>query len=119
MFPDSEIVKLFSMGPDKLRYVVNHRLAPHFQQILKDNVSQSDCFVMLFDESVNDVTQTCKMDLMIRYWGDGDKKVKVRFWDSRFHGHATYADLLENFNDAVTCLNLSKMFHVSMDGPSV
>jgi hypothetical protein len=119
MFPDSQIVKLFSMGPDKLRYVVNHGLAPYFHQILKEELSKTDCYVVIFDESMNDVTQNCEMDLLVRYWDNDDNKVKVRFWGSRFLGHATHTDLLENFNDAVSSLNLTKMLQVSMDGPKV
>ena len=43
----------------------------------------------------------------------------VRYWDSRFLGHAAHKDLLEHFNSALEGIDLSKIIQVSMDGPSV
>ena len=58
MFPDSHIATGFSMSSSKVSYIINHGLAPHFKQISKDGVGKSDCYVVSFDESLNDVTQT-------------------------------------------------------------
>ena len=77
MFPDSNIASAFSMAPTKVLYVINHGLATHFKQILKDGITKSDCYVVSFDESLNDITQTCQMDILIRYW-DSNDSVKVR-----------------------------------------
>ena len=119
MFSDSDIAKEFSMGADKLRYVVNQRIAPYFHKILKEEVSACSCCVIIFDESLNDVTQSSQMDVLVRFWDNSSNNVKVRFWDSSFLGHARHSDLLEHFNKSICTLNLSKMLQVSMDGPSV
>ena len=120
MFPDSAIAKSFTLGRQKMAYVTSHGLAPYFKEILKDRVITSDsCFVISFDESLNDVTQKSEMDLLIRYWDTVDQEVKVRFWDAKFLGHATHQDLLATFNEATGSLNMSKMIQLSMDGPAV
>ena len=44
MFPDSNVASAFSMAPTKVSYVINHGLATHFKQILKDGITKSDCY---------------------------------------------------------------------------
>ena len=56
------------MGANKIAYILNFGIAPYFQEELKGQLVKSDCFVSSFDESLNDVTQICQMDLMVRYW---------------------------------------------------
>ena len=119
MFPDSEIAKEFKMGANKIAYILNFGIASYFQEELKGQLEKSDCFVSSFDESLNDVTQTCQMELMVRYWDINWNKVKVRYWNSKFLGHTTHTDLLHHFNDAFSGLDMSKMIQVSMDGPTV
>ena len=104
------------MGPDKLMYVVNHRLYPYFKDLLKEDLLQSPFLVILFDESLNDVLQKSEMDFFMRYWDNNARKVKVRFFDSRFLGHTTHQDLLHNFDDALKDVDSSKVLQVSMDG---
>ena len=53
-----------------------------------------------FDESLNDITQTCQMEILIRYWDINDN-VKVRYWRYSFLGHSTHSDLLKHFNESV------------------
>ena len=55
------------------------------------------------------------MDILLRYWDNIAKMVKVRFWNSLYLGHATHKDLLEGFNSSVSGLDLSKMIQLSMD----
>ena len=118
MFPNSNVASAFSMAATKVSYVINHGLATHFKQILKDGITKSDCYVVSFDESLNDITQTCQMDILIRYW-DSNDSVKVRYWTSSFLGHSTHSDLLKHFNESLSGLDLSKMLQVSVDGPAV
>ena len=74
MFPDS-----------KMQYgLINHGLAPYFKSLLLDSLKKSDIYVYSFDESLNYVTQTCEMDLYIRYWDIIDNQVSVRYQDLRF-----------------------------------
>ena len=58
------------------------------------------------------------MDIVVRYF-DTDSKVVVRYLDSSFLGYGTHLDILRDFNEAAANLNPSKIFQVSMDGPSV
>ena len=119
MFSDSEIAKSFKLGADKLKYSVNYGLAPYFKSILETNVKNSDCYVILFDESLNDITQNCEMDLIIRYFDSVENRVNVRYWDSSFFGHGTHQDLLIQFENALRGLKPSHMYQLLMDGPSV
>jgi hypothetical protein len=43
----------------------------------------------------------------------------VRYWNSSFFGHATHLDLIREFSKAIEELDKSKMYQISMDGPSV
>ena len=72
-----------------------------------------------FDESFNHKTQSCQMDLLIRFWNDSKYQVDVRYWDSAFLGHSTAKDLLHHFTDMINELDLLRMVQVSMDGPKV
>ena len=106
------------MAPTKVSYIINHGLATHFKQILNDGITKLDCYIMLLDESLNDTTHTCQMDILIRHW-DSNDNVKVRYWKSSFLEHSTHSDLLKHFNESLPGLDLGKMFQVSMDGPAV
>ena len=70
MFPDSDIAKSFKLGPDKLRYETNFGIAPYFKSCLMSQVKDSEAFVISFDESLNDVTQNCEMDIIIRFFNN-------------------------------------------------
>ena len=111
MFPDSRIAKSFQSGPYKLDYICNFGLAPFLKTILK--LKKSEHFVISYDESMNEVTQKCQMDVLIRYFDEDDKQVKLRYLDSHFLGHLTNVDLFEQFTNAV---NPNR---IQMDGPNV
>ena len=68
---------------------------------------------------MNEVTQNCQMDVLIRYFDEDDKQVKVRYLDSRFLGHSTNVNLFAQFTNAVNELNLNRILQISMDGPIV
>ena len=119
MFSDSNIVESFALGADKLHYLITYGIAPYFYDLLKGSVNNSDCYTVLFDESLNRISQTCQMEILLRYWDNIAKMVKVWFWNSSYLGHATHKDLLEGFNSSVSDLYLSKMIQLLMDGPNV
>ena len=100
MFPDSNVASAFSMASTKVSYVINHGLATHFKQILKDGITKTDCYVVSFHESLNDIIQTCQMDILSRYW-DSNDTVKVSYWASSLLGHSTHFDLLKHFNESL------------------
>lgn len=94
MFPTSDAVQQFSCGKDKTGYTVKYGLAPYFKGILvKDLKSQP--MTLLFDESLNKVTQRKQLDLHVRLWDCN--YVKTRFFGSAFLGHSTADDLLSHF----------------------
>ena len=94
MFRDSKIFKSFEFGATKLKYVINFGIAPYFRDILYNHLQKSDCFVISFDESLNDYTQmgewifiNCQMDILIRYFDHVENRMKVGYVDSKFFGH--------------------------------
>ena len=95
MFPDSNISKRYQMGADKIRYLVRWGLAPYFKDKLVIDVNRSKFLSVGFNESLNQVTKTCEMDIAARFWDVN--RVKVRYWDSSFMGHTTANDLLQHF----------------------
>ena len=79
VFPDSKIASSFSMARTKTMYVINRGLATYIKSLLLDSLKISDIYVYLFDESLNDITQSCEMDLYIRYWNVIDNQVSVKY----------------------------------------
>ena len=61
MFPDSQIAQKMWLEANKLKYMVNHGIAPYVNYILRDEMRKSDWYAVLFDESMNDITQTSEM----------------------------------------------------------
>ena len=47
--------------------VINHGLAPCLKSLLKTSIDRSDIFSFLFDESLNEATQTSEMDVYVRF----------------------------------------------------
>ena len=59
------------------------------------------------------------MDINIRFWSKAKKEACVRFFDSKFLGHATANDLLASFNEIINTIDSgNKMIQISMDGLS-
>ena len=50
------------MGPTKLRYFVNFGIASYFKSVLIESIKQSLRHIVSFEESLNDMTQSCEMD---------------------------------------------------------
>ena len=101
MFTDSNIAKSITVGVDKMRYVVNFGIAPVFKSILIDSVKKAEVFVALFDESLNEQTQSCEMDILIRCFDDIERFVSYRF---------VFSSALKEFDG-------NKLLQISMDGP--
>ena len=97
MFPDSKCVKLFSLGPDKMRYSCNFGLAPYFRKLLHEKLDKSEIHVLSFDESLNNSNQKCQMDLIAWYWDVDEQRVKVKYYKSSYLGHTTHAKSSQSF----------------------
>ena len=119
MFPDSRIAKSFNLARTKSMYTVTHGLAPYFKAVLVSTREKSDVHLYSFEESLNDVTQTCEMDLYVRFWESVSNRVKTRYFGSSFLGHTTLQDLCSHFIDVTKDLNSTRLYQISMDGPSV
>ena len=57
----------FNLACTKSMYVINHGHSPFFKSMLNDSLQKSNIHVFCFDESLSEVTQTCAMDMYIRY----------------------------------------------------
>ncbi|PIK52261.1 hypothetical protein BSL78_10820 [Apostichopus japonicus] len=119
MFPDSQIAKQFSCGEKKCAYLTCFGLAPHFKEELIKLLKNEDNYVVLFDESMNAVTQSKQLDVHVRAWNTNKLLVESRYYNSVFMGHGTAADMMMHFRDAVEGLEIPKIFQISMDGPNV
>ena len=119
MFPDSKIAASFSIARTKSMYAINHGIDPYFKSLLLSILSQSNIHVYSFDESLNNITQTCEMDLYVRYWDIACSQVKVWYFESSFLGHGTSLDTLGHFSRITKDLSASHLYQVSMDGPNV
>lgn len=93
MFPDSDIAKTFTCGPDKTAYIAKFGLAIHIKGELVSKVNKSP-FVLVFDESLNETTETKQLDVHVRFWNEG--QVQSRYLGSQFMGHSTAQDLLSH-----------------------
>ena len=58
------------------------------------------------------------MELLLKYFDTLENKIKLRYWDSRFLGHASHQDLLKNFFDSTISFDPNRLFQTSMNGPS-
>ena len=77
MFPDSKIAQNVQLSTDKLKDICIFGMAPDFKDVLEEMLKKSDLYVICFDESLDDVRQTCQMDVLIRYFDSVDRKVKM------------------------------------------
>ena len=77
MFPDSKIAKDMRLCADKVKCVINFGIAPVFKNALTESIKKSEFNVVSFDESLNDSTQNCEMNVLIRYFGADDNKIKT------------------------------------------
>ena len=67
MFPNSNIAKMITLNRTKSMCAVNHGLAPFFKSALMSDLQKSGIHTYPFDESLNEVTQTCEMHLHFCY----------------------------------------------------
>ena len=62
-------------------------------------------YAISFGESLNRVLQSEHRDVIIHFWDYQENQVCSRYFDSRFLGHATAQDLLENLKSSLDKLN--------------
>ena len=74
MFLDSKIASSFQLSKTNCSYFINYELAPHFKELLSQDVKVCPFFVLSFGESLNEFIQKEQMDLQIRYWDNTQKR---------------------------------------------
>ena len=117
MFPDSTIAQGMRLGKDKLRYNITHGIAPYFRQQLISDLTAAHYFVVLFDESMNKISQKGQMDIYIRYLKA--EKVLTRYLTSVFLLRAKSENLIDAFHEGTVELAKEKIIQIGMDGPQV
>ncbi|PIK59480.1 hypothetical protein BSL78_03552 [Apostichopus japonicus] len=93
-------------------------LAPHFKEELIKLLKNEDNYVVLFDESMNAVTQSKQLDVHVRAWNTNKLLVESRYYNSVFMGHGTAADMMMHFRDAVEGLEIPKIFQAGGEASS-
>ena len=88
-------------GTGKVKYVINFGIAPAFKSALTESIKKSEFYVISFDESLNNNTQNCEMNVLIHYFDANDNKVKICYLDLHFLFHSTHTDLLREYNKAL------------------
>ena len=77
MFSDSTIPGKFSLGKDKVRYIIIYGIYPAFKRKLKIMINNSPWYSVSFDESFNKNQQKCQMNVNLMYWNDEKKYCRV------------------------------------------
>ena len=119
MFPVSKISYSFSLSRTKFNYLLNFSIAPFFKTILLIEIKKSPYFTTIFDESLNKKLQRGQMDILIRSWGEDNKKVDTRYFDSSFFGGAIATDIQEAFISGIKKLDKNNFLQTSSDRPKV
>ena len=98
MFPQLKTLCNFNLARTKSIYAINHGLASFLKSMLNDSLQKSNILVFCFDENLNDVTQTCEMDMHIKNWNGNSNAVNVFYYGLKFLRYTTHQDLLHHFN---------------------
>ena len=95
MFHDSDIAKNF-----KTSYILYYGLAPHFKEILLDNLKVLPHFVPCYNKWYNSVIKKGQMDVLVRYWYVNLNKVSTCYISGQFMCKAAAEDALAKFESA-------------------
>ena len=86
---------------DKCGYIITHGIAPHFEELLPEEVSASPFFALSFDQSLKKYLQKGQMDILVRYWNMHKRLAETRYLTSEFMGCAKADDLMNSFQQGV------------------
>ena len=118
MFDDSSIAKEFTFSRTKASYFVHYGLAPCFHKDLLKSIKESPFHSVCFDESLNKVSQSWHMDIMLRIWDVNKCEAVTRYLTSKFLLNPSAENLRDVLIDALPLIDL-KQISLSMDGPNV
>ena len=118
-FQTAKLPEILVWQEPRAMYAINHGIPPYFKYFLLSSINASDIHVYSFDDSLNEVTQTCEMDLYVRYWDVACSQIKIRYFGSSFMGHDTYTAILQHFDEITKDCNPAHLYQISMDGLNV
>ena len=101
MFPDSEIAQ-FSLGKDKMSYLIHFGLAPHLKKKLNALLKTCVAYIVIFDEGFKQILQKGQMDIILRFFKIEEDTVCNMYYNSVFLGRARATDILESFKLGLT-----------------
>lgn len=118
-FPDSKIAESYSQGASKLKYTIEHGIAPYLHDIQKKDF-QGAAFTFKYDETTTSQTKK-QIDGYVQYWSDYYKKVVCVYIGSIFVGHCTAEDSVKHFHEFGKMMDWDSdlMLHLGQDGPRV
>ena len=82
MFQDSAVAQKMKCGPTKLSHIITFRVAPYFKKLLLAELQEATCFIVSYDESVNEELQQEEMDFIVKCFKED--KVACRYLASTF-----------------------------------
>ena len=104
-------------GIKKLSHLICFGIAPYFKQELFVELKETQCFVILFHESLNNEFHKEQMDFFVKYFNKD--RVVCRYITLRFLSITCANDLKKEFEEGIQELNMKKIVQVSMDGPNI
>ena len=66
------------MSQTKTRYLIGFAIAAYFLKVLISELKSCNYYSISLDESLNDITQICQMDVHVRYWSSSKNQICVR-----------------------------------------
>ena len=100
------------LEPNELKYVVNHGTGLYLKQILKNQLIDTVCLVVSFDESLK---RTSAFDFGIRR----TTELKIDIGTPRLLEHTTHEHLLNSVHEGLKIFDMAKMVQLLMDRPNV
>lgn len=77
-FPDSEIVKNFSLERSKAGYLVSEAIGPYFRQMLLSDIDKNLYYCILYDETTN-AAKKKELQVAIRFLSKSHLRVNDHF----------------------------------------
>ena len=90
---DNEIAEKFKIGWTNLMYINNFGLALYFKELPYSKIKVSNWFVILYDESLNKITQQC----LLWFWDEEKNRVDAYYLTAKFLGHFSTSDFVHLF----------------------
>jgi len=100
-FKYSEIVKKFTLGRDKVAYIISFGLATFFKTKILDQMCRptAQIFTTSFDEAFNSIVNKNQYDVHVTFFNDCTGQVRRQYLRSSFFGHLTAKDISKSLEN--------------------